>query len=165
MSQKDQPHYRGPHQMPRLLNQVAKQAVGHGWQDYGTLLQHWREIMGDEIAPHTTPIKISLPARRSSDATPGTLHIAAPAALAAQMQMETPKLLARLNSFFGYQAFGRLVFAPSTKKLNAKKLRSNKGLAPSFEPISEDVINQTRDILDKDVSEALAALAKTLNAR
>ncbi len=99
---------------PRLLSdavdKVARQSAGKDWGLYANLLQHWTEIVGPEYAKETTPVKISFPyqpgeAHRKN----GVLTIRLPKGLAMEFSFKSEIIRSRLNAYFGYDAFARIV--------------------------------------------------------
>ncbi len=104
--------------MPRQLNhaveRIAKQAVGKDWGLYAALLDHWQEIVGKEYAGVTTPVKITFPhqpneARRRN----GTLTVRLPKGLAMEFTFKVEAMRQRINSYFGYDAIGKIALDPA----------------------------------------------------
>lgn len=74
------------------------------------LIQSWDEVVGARLAPLTRPEKIAWPPRRHDDQRfePATLVVAAEAAAALELQHQTGEVMARVNSFLGFRAVGRI---------------------------------------------------------
>jgi hypothetical protein len=91
------------------------------------LVQSWEEIVGERLAAITRPEKIVWPRRRDEDDPfeAATLVIACSGAAALRVQHETAEIIARLNSFLGYGAIGRLriVQKPVAASVRAKPVR------------------------------------------
>lgn len=96
-----------------MIDKVARQAVGKDWSFYAALLTHWQEIVGADYASITTPSKITFPhqptqQRRSG----GTLFIRLPKGLSMEFSFKTDQIKQRINSYFGYDAIGKISFEP-----------------------------------------------------
>lgn len=79
--------------------------VRHGLAD-GTIVRNWRLIVGDLIANHTAPEKITYPAKSE---TGGQLHLrVSNSGIALQLQYLEPIILEKVNGYFGYSAVNKL---------------------------------------------------------
>ena len=74
------------------------------------LVQSWEEIAGPRLATHTRPEKIVWPRRMQEDDPfqPATLIMACEGFAALRVQHETGEIIARINSFLGFNAIGRI---------------------------------------------------------
>jgi hypothetical protein len=74
------------------------------------LVQSWEEIAGPRLATHTRPEKIVWPRRMQEDDPfqPATLIMACEGFAALRVQHETGEIIARVNSFLGFNAIGRI---------------------------------------------------------
>ena len=102
-----------PRQVGHSVERIARQAVGKDWGLYAALLDHWQEIVGPDYAQVTTPVKITFPhqpneARRRN----GSLTVRLPKGLAMEFTYKTEQMRQRINSYFGYDAIGRISFDP-----------------------------------------------------
>jgi hypothetical protein len=79
---------------------LGKQGLGEA-----QLLQQWPAIVGDDLALHCWPVKLSFPRGQRRD---GTLRLRVVSALALEIQHREPVLLERINGYFGYRAVIRL---------------------------------------------------------
>lgn len=74
----------------------------------GAIVHHWQTIVGERFAALTAPEKLVFPTGARHG---GTLHLrVAGGGIATQLQHLEPLLVERVNSYFGYQAVGRLHF-------------------------------------------------------
>jgi hypothetical protein len=87
----------------RITEQLLSQKIRYGL--LGRFILHWSSIVGPQWAPYTRPYKISLPPDKKGTAT---ICVTAQKALAAEYAI--PTLLADMNRFMGYEAFGRIIF-------------------------------------------------------
>lgn len=70
------------------------------------VIANWANIVGDELAELTRPIKIEF---KKDERRNGVLHIeAASGALALELQQRSTMVLNKVNVFFGYDAVARL---------------------------------------------------------
>ncbi len=89
-----------------LLDPVMRKRAGISIE----VVQSWTEIVGERLAESTRPLKI-LWQRRASDLDPfepAELVIACSGAAALRVQHETSEIIARINSYFGFAAIGRI---------------------------------------------------------
>lgn len=84
----------------------------HGFA-YAEILTQWNSIVGNELAEICTPVSIRWP-RGFSNKTAGrrklggTLVISAAGPCAIELQHETPRIIERVNTFYGYGAITAL---------------------------------------------------------
>lgn len=101
-----------PQNLSAPLRKLAKQAVGADWQLYSIVLEHWQDIIGQEWAEQTAPVKITFPRQRAR--SQGALTIAMPRGLTMAMQYRQSQILVRLNAFLGAETIVRLHFTHAT---------------------------------------------------
>jgi hypothetical protein len=106
-----------PRTIAGAIDKVARKAIGKDWGLYAGLLDHWRDIVGEEYAKVATPVKICFPqGKTAGDAwaggnrTDGVLHIRLPQGLAMEFSFLTDQIRQRITSCFGYSAIERIVF-------------------------------------------------------
>jgi len=103
-----------PKKISTVIDQVAQQTVGKDWPLYAALLEHWQEIVGTEYARVTTPVKITFPHQpQKAQRSHGLLHVRLPQGLAMEFSFKTEQIKQRINGYFGYEAFARIVFEPA----------------------------------------------------
>ena len=84
------------------LSKAAFQRYGFGQTD---LVARWATIAGDDVASLCKPEKIKWPRRAHADEKGGgTLVLRAEPGRSLDIQYQIPKLLSRINQFFGYEA-------------------------------------------------------------
>ncbi len=82
----------------------------------------WPEIVGQALAGHCRPLRLSWPRRRPSPGEagePATLELRVESAFALEVQQQVPLILARVNAFLGWQAAGRVVLRQGPVAPNA----------------------------------------------
>ena len=68
------------------------------------LVTHWPEVVGDELAAMTRPVKISY----GREGLGATLVLLVAAAQAPMVQMQERRIRERVNAVYGYNAIGRI---------------------------------------------------------
>lgn len=111
-AKKDTTRYAGTRPLAALIPALARKAVGkRGFAD-ARILNEWPKIVGEDLARHAKPDRISFP-RGRRDA--GTLHILAEGPMATELQHLAPIVVERINAHFGYRAVAdiRLLQVPA----------------------------------------------------
>ncbi|QQR69912.1 MAG: DUF721 domain-containing protein [Alphaproteobacteria bacterium] len=88
------------------VHDLASAAFGKEWARYARLLEHWDDILGPELASHTTPVQLRM---GKAPGQGGALRVRVPAPLAPDIQALTPQILERINSYFGKDSISRLL--------------------------------------------------------
>lgn len=141
--------------------------MGKDWSLYATLLNHWGEIVGQEYAKVTTPVKIVFPHGKkegdqwaNGNRTGGILTIALPHGLAMEFSFLTETILSRINAFFGYPAIGKLTFQGRYEEpLTSTSLAVPKTLSSSQQ---EALLDKTKDVEDSELRAVLLDLGRSL---
>lgn len=98
------PSRRPPPPAGRKLNRLLKALDERFGQGPAALQARWREIVGDDIARRTEPVKLSKP----RGGGPGSLEIRVAGPAAALIQHQAPEIVARVNLFLGSGAVNKL---------------------------------------------------------
>lgn len=98
------PSHRPPPPAGRGLTRMLRELDERFGQGPGALQARWREIVGEEIARRTEPVKLI----KGRGGAPSTLEIRVPGPVAALIQHQAPEIMARVNLFLGDGAVGRL---------------------------------------------------------
>lgn len=98
------PPPRPPPPAGRGLNKLVKELDAKFGQGPGALQVRWREIVGEQIARRTEPVKLI----KGRGGAPGSLEIRVAGAAAALVQHQGTEILARVNLFLGDGAVGKL---------------------------------------------------------
>jgi len=115
----------------------------------------WPEIVGESLANHCEPLKISWP-RRIGDAPPGpaTLILRVEGAFALDIQHQVPVIMERVNTRYGWRCIGKIVIKQGPVRKNpAPKPRP----APTPTAIAE-AERTVGPIADEGLREALVRL-------
>ena len=91
------------------------------------LLADWPTIIGTEQAQICQPDRLTFPRGERRD---GTLHLRVAPIAALELQHDAPRLIERINSYFGYAAVAdlRLLQTPLKNRKAAPPLRPRKSL-------------------------------------
>jgi hypothetical protein len=112
----------------RILDPVLRKRAGISIG----LVQSWDEIAGPRLSRHSRPEKIQWPRRMHEDDPfqPAVLVISCEGMAALHLQHETAEVIARVNSFLGFNAVGRIkiVQKPLTGAEEKRK--------PTFRPLT-----------------------------
>lgn len=146
----------------RILDPVLRKRAGISV----ALIQSWEEIVGERIAHASRPEKIVWPRRMGEDDPfePATLVVACEGIAALALQHETGEVIARVNSFLGFAAVGRIRILQKPVAASASPKR--KGPARLNEHEAAHVKSLTREIESDDLRAALERLgAEVIGAK
>ncbi|HAX90766.1 MAG TPA: hypothetical protein DCY07_00960 [Rhodospirillaceae bacterium] len=165
---------RLPRTIAGSIESIARAAMGKDWALYATLLNHWGEIVGQEYAGVTTPVKITFPQGKKTEEkwaqghrTGGVLTISLPQGLAMEFSFLSDTMIARINSYFGYAAIGKIALQPHYGEDKDPRLSapppSNEEPAPSLSPQQIEELQEQMDGLENnELKEALLHLGQSI---
>jgi len=95
-----------PRALAATVDRITKPLFGRRGFAEGAVISAWPSVIGTELAEHTSPERIVFgPGARSE----GTLHIRVDGGgRAIETQHLEPKIVERINVYFGYRAVARL---------------------------------------------------------
>ncbi len=116
-------------------------------------MTRWTAIVGEALARHTAPDKLT-PARGTGYGA--TLRVRAESSVALELQHREPQILERINGHFGYRAVSRLTIVqgplPGAKRKQGRPL-------PAVTPEHErSVAGAVTGVRDDDLADALRGL-------
>ncbi len=142
----------------RLPKLTAPAFAKRGLVEAGVITD-WPHIVGKELARTTAPVRLAYQRGERSD---GVLHVQVAGGAALEIQHRAPQIVARINSYFGYRAVGRIAIAagdlpppPEPKPVPAPP-------APEDEAA---VRRSVADITDEDTRESLLRLGRSVAAQ
>ena len=135
------------------LPALTRRALGRRGFAEGGLALDWGAIVGEEVAAHTLPLKVSYPKGARSG---GTLHLKVAGGYAPILAHCEPQLIERVNAYLGYGAIERLKLTQGRFDRLRDRSESPADSAP-IEPVS--------GIDDPDLAEALGAFGQALRRR
>lgn len=158
-----------PRSISAAIDKIAKNTVGKDWGLYSTLMTHWAEIVGDEFASLTTPVRVSFPKGKPGEEkwtqgrrSDGVLHIKLPQGLVMDFTYRSEQIRSRISSFFGYEAIERIVFEPFYSEVSPEK---EKNTSPKDAKAIEEAMADLPDkIEDEDLRQALQKLGKAISS-
>ena len=95
-------------------------------------LLRMRSIVGEETADRAVPVKIAFP---RGSRTAGTLHVRVEGAYATELQHNAPRIVERLNGFYGYAAIARLALHQGPVERRAAARASSRPTAGEAPPV------------------------------
>ena len=130
------------------------------------LLTHWAEIVGEDLARCTRPVKVGY-AQGSMGAT---LTLLTAPAHAPMVQMQLPRLKERVNAAYGYAAIARISLTQTAvsgfAEGQAQFAPAPKSAAPAPDPaIKALAAETTASLKDDGLRAALEALAENILTR
>jgi hypothetical protein len=135
----------------------------HGFA-YGEMLAQWDAIIGERLGEHTRPLRIKWPKQPiSTRKYGGVLIIQTNPGFALELQYEVPRLIERVNSYFGYGAIAGVKIVQGALKRGGNK-SARAPAAP--EPGATSGLNERlAGIDDEALRSALARLGRGLKSR
>lgn len=112
--------------LSKHFREITRQAFArHGFAQ-SDVVAHWEAIVGSDLAQVSAPERIKWPRGAGEEAQKrgGTLVIRAAPGRALELQYEASRILARINSFFGYGAIAGI------KVMQAQALPQRPGKPP-----------------------------------
>jgi hypothetical protein len=150
-----------PRSLGDAVDKIARQTAGKDWGLYANLLDHWVEIVGTDYAHVTTPVKITFPyqpnvARRLN----GVLTVRLPKGLAMEFSFKSDLIRQRINSYFGYEAFARIILDQASLPTPVKP-RTLKA-----DPLEVEKIKEKASLIENnELREALEKFGEAMLAR
>ena len=127
--------------LSKHFREIARPAFArHGFAQ-ADVVSNWADIVGAELAAHSAPDRIKWP-RQSSDSTRkmgGTLVVRAAPGRAIDIQYEGPRIIARINSFFGYGAVAQIKVVQATELALSPPART---LSQSVKPVPDQNLEE-----------------------
>ena len=134
-----------------LLPDVGRAAFRRFGFVQHSVVSRWAEIVGERYAEVSAPESIRFPPGQRAE---GVLSLVVSGAHAPMMQHIAPEIVERVNRFFGYTAVARLHIRHGTvdRREAATPL-------PELAPITEEMGESLRGIMDPELKAVLEALA------
>lgn len=154
----------GPTLLAKALPKVTKKVCSRKFVMLGRLLDHWEEIMGQNFALKTQPVKIRYFKAKTKTSNPkATLDIAASPSDATALHYQKQLILERLNMIFGDSSYIEDIrFVPQTANTRGQKpqpVKRQRALMPSETKALNDLVN---DIKDDEIKEKLMNFGKAV---
>ena len=120
--------------MGRSLNRMLKALDERFGQGPGALQARWREIVGEDIARRTEPVKLGKPPPGGG---PVSLEIRVAGAAAALIQHQAPEIVARVNLFLGAGAVNKLRIVQGPLRALAETAKPARRKLPPLDAAAE----------------------------
>jgi hypothetical protein len=135
-----------------MLPDVGRAAFRRFGFVQSSVVSRWGEIVGSRYAGVSAPESIRFPHGQRSE---GVLTLTVSSAHAPMMQHVAPEIVERVNRFFGYPAVARVVM-----RQGQIAPRTPRAAPPSLKPISVEMGDSLRAIVDPELKAVLEALAQ-----
>ncbi|MEX1148339.1 MAG: DUF721 domain-containing protein [Sphingomonadales bacterium] len=120
------------------------------------VVTHWRSIAGSVLAGHCLPEKLTFP---RGERRGGTLHLMVDNAFALEIQHLAPELIARINSYYGFEAVSHIRI---TQGPVARPTRPRRRPAPLSADDNAAIADAAATARDKDLRHSLEALGRAV---
>jgi hypothetical protein len=135
----------------------------HGFA-YGEVLSQWNAIVGDKLAEHVRPLKIKWPKQaHSAQKYGGVLMVKAEPGFVLDLHYESPRLIERLNGYFGYGAISSIKIVQGSFAREGARERSPSPPLPRREAARLE--ERLAGIADQGLKDALVRLGTGLKSR
>jgi hypothetical protein len=144
-----------------LLPRITGKAMRERGFAEDAIIARWPDIVGAEIARDAQPDRIRFP-RGKRDG--GVLHLRVDGAAALEIQHEEPRIIERVNAFFGYPAIARLALVQGPLPQ-----RDTRPAKPPPRPLTADetaaLDGKVGEIEDETLRNALSRLGRAIRGR
>jgi hypothetical protein len=151
--------FRRRSMFPKTLSQCIEPITRPAFKTQGLagsrIISEWQSIVGDKLANHCIPQKLSFSAGKKTD---GTLSIAVENGFATELQHTQSVILEKLATYFGYKAVARITISHTYTPELEKPLSK-----PRKATLSKNCINIAESIEDEELRAALTSIARTLS--
>lgn len=137
-----------------LLPAILKPALAEHGVATSQLITHWPEIVGEELAGVTRPLKLNWPrVPEGAQKAGATLVLLVEGAFGLDVQHAAPLILERINALYGWQAVIRLALRQGQVKQEKTIINQsfNEIDAPPIEGIEEAPLREALQKLGKSV--------------
>lgn len=152
---------RGPRPLADIVARPLSEALQRAGFAATEVVTRWDEIVGEDLARRTAPIRIAWTRRPQAGAAPepGTLHVRVEAPFALEVQHLTPAIVERVNAFFGWRCVAalKLTQVPLTRKTRAAPANpppDERRLAGALEGVTDPALQASLRRLGRAVGKA-----------
>ncbi|WGV15206.1 DUF721 domain-containing protein [Fuscovulum ytuae] len=129
------------------------------------LLTHWPEVVGEDLARMTRPVKIGY----GREGLGATLTLLVASAHAPMVQMQVPRMIEKVNAVYGYAAISRITLtqtaATGFSEGQAEFLWPQNAAQFAAQKIGDEAREKAAPITDPGLRAALEALAQNILTR
>lgn len=157
---------RGFERAGKLLKPHIAKAGGKRGFEVARILTHWAEIVGEEAALASSPVKINYVNKEFG----ATLTLLTTGAQAPMLQAELPRIRERVNACYGYNAVSRIRITQTSPSGLADPLGARDAqvapVRPRPNPSIRDAARESvSHVADSGLRQALEALGESVMAR
>lgn len=155
-SKRTRPPRRPPPPAGRALNRYIRELDGKFGQGAAALAARWREIVGEEIARRTEPVKLV----KGRNGGPSSLEIRVAGPAAAIIQHRAHEILSRVNLFLGAEAVQKLRIVQGPLQRAEPAAPPRRRAAPLDAALEAELAKGLADVQQGRLKDALAALGR-----
>jgi hypothetical protein len=147
---------------PRPLSELLSATLSDVLKAQGfastEIISRWNDIVGDEVAAHSEPLKINWPRTSGVEKPePATLILRVEGPAALEIQHLSAVILERVNRFYGWQAIGRIAIRQAPLR------RREPSPAPQIDDAAATrIADALPDIKDDNLRQALGRLGSAI---
>jgi hypothetical protein len=147
---------------PRPLSELLSATLSDVLKAQGfastEIISRWNDIVGDEVAAHSEPLKINWPRTSGVEKPePATLILRVEGPAALEIQHLSAVILERVNRFYGWQAIGRIAIRQAPLR------RREPSPAPRIDDAAATrIADALPDIKDDNLRQALGRLGSAI---
>ncbi len=151
---------RGLQAVGVMASKITRPILGKAGLAEGDIVANWAVIVGATLASHSLPERIVFPKGRR-EAGEITVRVSA-GAFAVTLQHDIPRVLERLNGFFGYRAVDRVKIVQGAITRRTRPLPTP--IAPLSAPKQAHLTEQLAGIMDMGLRDSLERLGRAILA-
>lgn len=142
----------------KIASPISRTILGKNGASFVTLVEHWNNIVGAQIAESCLPEKLVFPKSKNSGAV---LHVITTGPAALTLQHSENMLLERINTALGYKAVEKLRYRHTqmqrskTRKLPKTTVSDKLPAGISYTDLGDD----------QDLAQTLASFGKSIAGR
>ena len=153
------PPGRPPPPLGRSLSPLLKSLDEKFGKGPGALQARWREIVGEDLARRTEPVRLSRP----RGGGPASLEIRVAGAVATLIQHQAPEIIARVNLFLGTATVGQVRIVQGPLQITPTLVRAARRKSPPLDAAKEtELVASLGGTQDGPLKEALLRLGRNV---
>lgn len=147
--------------MGGVAGRVTRPILGKRGLAEGDILGHWSSIVGETVARFAIPERVTFP-RGQRDGGELIVRVAS-GPFATQMQHDAPRIIQRVNAYFGYPAIARIKLFQAPLPLPRKSRHVD---LPPLDPVEESELQLSLEsVTDPDLRASLERLGRAMRQR
>lgn len=146
--------------LDKHFRQLTRQAFARYGFGYADILAQWPAIVGEELGTLSAPERIRWPRRPAAagDKPAGTMVVRVAEGRALEFQHQAPRIIERINGFYGYEAVAALKIVQGTLQSTAPRAGAEPVAA-----LPREAQTRLETIDDDRLRAALERLGSSLN--